>query len=71
LHLAAHKGFDTIKAVEGKTDDWIWFFVKEAERKNITSPKDMILLPHGQYEIKWNKYCGRVFAKEKVKPLQA
>ncbi len=69
--MAAQKGFDTIKAVEGKTDDWIWFFVKEAERKNITYPKDMILLPHGQYEIKWNKYCDRVFAEKQGKPLQA
>lgn len=64
LYLAVQKGFATVKAVKSETDDWIWTFVHEAERRNILQPKDMILLPHEQYEIQWNQYCDDVFANK-------
>ena len=62
LYLAARNGFDTVRAVESETDDWVWTFVHEAERRNIMNPRNMILLPHEQYEIQWNQYCDSVFA---------
>ena len=62
LYLAVQKGFTTVKAVESETDDYIWTFVHEAERRNILHPRDMVLLPHAQYEIQWYRYCDDVFA---------
>ena len=62
LYLAVLSHFCRIKAVQSETDEWIWTFVQEAERRGIRSPADMILLPHEQYERQWNQYCDRVFA---------
>lgn len=65
LYLAVQNGFGTVKAVESETDDWVWPFVHEAEKRNILRPGDMILLPHEQYEIQWNQYCDKLFAGKK------
>ena len=62
LYLAVQNGFRSVGAVLSETDDWIWSFVREAQRRNIRQPKDMILLPHAQYEVEWNQYCDAVFA---------
>lgn len=64
LYLAAQRGYPSVKAVCSETDDWIWIFVREAERRGIQQPKDLILLEHVQYEILWNRYCDEVFASE-------
>ncbi len=65
LYLAVQNGFTTVKAVKSETDDWVWTFVHEAERRNILRPRDMVLLPHAQYEIQWYRYCDDVFAGNK------
>ena len=44
-----------------ESDDYIFTFVKEAESRNIIEPKDMVLLPHDEYLLKWDKYCDEVF----------
>lgn len=62
LYLAAVNGYDKVKAVISETDETIWIFVHEAERRKILRPEDMILLSHEQYEIRWNRYCDEVFA---------
>ncbi len=62
LFLASKNGFATVKAIESETDDYIWTFVHEAERRNILAPKDMTLLPHEQYKTLWYRYCDDVFA---------
>lgn len=62
LYVAVQSGFKTVKAIESKTDDWVWTFVHEAERRNILRPMDMVLLPHEQYEMQWEQYCDEVFA---------
>lgn len=62
LYLAVQNGFSSVKAVESETDDWVWSFVHEAERRKILRPMDMILLPHEQYEILWDQYCDEVFS---------
>lgn len=65
LFLASQNGFATVKAIESETDDYIWTFVHEAERRNILTPKDMILLPHEEYKNLWWQYCDYVFAGKK------
>ena len=63
LYAAVQDGYRTVKAVISETDDWVWTFVHEAEKRKILSPRDMVLLPHGEYEIQWNRYCDSVFAR--------
>lgn len=62
LFLAVQNAFRTVRAVVSETDESIWTFVHEAERRNILRPADMILLPHDRYTILWDQYCDSVFA---------
>ena len=64
LYAAAQDGFRTVRAVLSETDDWVWPFVREAEKRKIFRPRDLILLPHDEYEIQWNQYCDSVFAQQ-------
>ena len=61
LYLAVTEGFAAVKAVISETEDSIWPFVREAERRRIFVPGDMTLLPHAQYELMWDRYCDEVF----------
>ncbi len=62
LYCAAQNGFSAVKAIVSETDDWVWPFVREARRRGIDQPRDLILLPHEQYTVQWDRYCDSVFA---------
>ena len=64
LYAAVQDGFPSVKAVISETDDWVWPFVREAEKRKILSPRDLILLSHNEYEVRWNQYCDSVFAQQ-------
>ena len=64
LYYAYLQGWDTVRAVEETSDDYIYGFVEEAKRRNIHSPKDMELVSHNEYEEKWNRFCDEYFAKQ-------
>ncbi|MBR5961993.1 MAG: hypothetical protein IKZ98_13500 [Clostridia bacterium] len=64
LYAAVQDGFQSVKAVVSESDDWVWPFVHEAERRKILSPRDLILLSHDEYEVQWNRYCDSVFADQ-------
>ena len=64
LYAAVQDGFPFVRAVISETDDWVWPFVREAEKRKILRPRDLILLPHEEYEIQWNQYCDSVFAQQ-------
>ncbi len=61
LYYATIKGYESVYAVVSATDEWIYKFVLEAKKRNIFSPKDMILVNHQEYEEKWNRFCDEVF----------
>ena len=63
LYLAVERGYETVKAGISESDEWVWSFIEEAAKRGITTPKDMQLLPHDQYEIQMNQYCDNVFEK--------
>ena len=63
LYLACEMGFDSVLSVESEVDDCIFDFVAEAQRRGIFTPRDLILLPHDEYEVKWNAYCNEYFMK--------
>ena len=62
LAAALALGFTHVRGFATAADDWLWPFVREAERRGIRTPRDMELLDHGEYDIVWNRYCDAVFA---------
>lgn len=64
LYYAVLQGFATVRAVIAETDEYIMDFVEEAVKRGIHTPKDLILLPHEEYEEKWNKYCDEYFSNK-------
>lgn len=57
LYYAVMKGWDTVRAIKVVSDDYIYGFVKEAKRRSILSPKDMVLVSHEEYVEKWFRFC--------------
>lgn len=68
LFYAVMQGWTQVRAVEEEAFDGVYDFANEAQKRGITTPKDMVLLPHQEYEEKWNHYCDEFFtAKEEEK----
>lgn len=61
LYYAVMKGWDTVRAIKVVSDDYIYGFVKEAKRRSILSPKDMVLVSHEEYVEKWVRFCEVFF----------
>ena len=53
-----------MRAFETQVNGYVLKFVEEAVKRGVTYVKDMELLEHVDYEIKWNKFCDDFF-KEK------
>lgn len=66
LYYAVMNGWERVRAVVSESDDWVYRFVEEAVRRNVHTPKDLLLLNHGEYEKKWNQFCDDFFAKSEV-----
>lgn len=64
LYCAVINGWKTVRAVTDTSDDLIFSFVAEAQKRNIYCPNDMIAVNHTEYEEKWNKFCDDLFAQE-------
>lgn len=64
LYHAVQSGFSSVRAVVSDTDEWVFQFVREAERRGVLEPKDMVLLPHEKYVVEWDEYCDSVFAQQ-------
>lgn len=62
LYYAVSKHWDQVYAVCHTVDDSIYDFVREAKRRGITSPLDLELLEHEEYDSKWNQYCDNYFS---------
>ena len=66
LAAALALGLDRVKGFLAADDGWVWAFVREAERRGIRAPRDMAVLDHGEYTIRWDRYCDEVFASGSV-----
>lgn len=64
LYYAAMMGWTEVQAVEETSGDYIFGFVEEAIRRGISSPHDLQLVCHKEYEEKWNKFCDDFFARK-------
>mgnify|MGYP004712523733 FL=1 len=66
LYYAFLKGWDCVRAIVETSDDWIYKIVDEAQKRGIYTPKEMTLVSHDEYEIKWNRFCDDFFACDGV-----
>lgn len=61
LFYAAKMGWETVNAVVEASGDYIFGFVAEAIARNVRTPRDLTLLSHSEYDLKWNKFCDDFF----------
>ena len=61
LYYAVMKGWERVRAVVESSDDWVYKFVTEAQKRGIYTPKEMTLVSHDEYEEKWNRFCDQFF----------
>ncbi|MCM1050125.1 MAG: hypothetical protein NC433_17055 [Clostridiales bacterium] len=64
LYLAYQRGYKHVRAFMEEEQEYILMFVKEAKSRGVLHVKDMELLSHEEYEIKWNKFCDDFFGRE-------
>ena len=65
LYYAVMQGWEYVRAVVETTDDWVYGFVKEAEKRSIHAPTDLIPVSHDEYVEKWDGFCDAFFAAPK------
>ncbi len=63
LYYAVMNEWTTVRAVMETSDDWVYRFVDEAQKRGVYTPKDMSLISHSEYEQKWNRFCDEIFAE--------
>ncbi|MCL1997275.1 MAG: ParB/RepB/Spo0J family partition protein [Turicibacter sp.] len=61
LKAAAALGFDTVFVYEDETEEYIFDFAIEAEKRRIYSVFDMEILTDEEYTVKWREYCQNFF----------
>lgn len=66
LYYAVEKGWERVRAVVETSDDWVYGFVEEANKRGIFAPKDMEPVSHGEYGEKWDRFCDAFFEKAEV-----
>lgn len=62
MYYAYLKGFKSIRIFEEEADDNIFYFANEAMKRGIYKISDLTMLPHDEYEVKWNKFCEEFFS---------
>ena len=71
LYYAVMQGWEHVRAVVEHTDDWVYDFVKEAQKRNVYKPNDLMLVCHSEYEEKWNRFCDEFFAGDLIASWKA
>lgn len=64
LYYAVMNGWESVRAVVDTSDDWVYRFVEEAQKRGVFKPKDMMLVGHEEYKEKWDRFCDELFAEE-------
>lgn len=66
MYYAYLKGLKTVNVFESSSDDDIFGFVHEAQKRGIFKISDIKMLSHAQYELCWNKFCDEYFVRQVV-----
>lgn len=64
LAAAVKLGLDKVYSFIAETNDFLYSFVEEAKRRGVFSPYDLPVIPHGEYEVKWNQFCEDFFSNQ-------
>ncbi len=64
LYLAVIESWTHVRAVTEETDEYIYAFAAQAQKRGIHTPADMSLVPHAEYEVKWNRFCDEFFSNQ-------
>ena len=51
------QGYKNIKVFETEVNDFVLRFADEAVKRGVHRVSDIVLLPHDEYEVRWNKFC--------------
>lgn len=62
LYYAVMNGWECIRAVVETSDNWVYKFVAEAQKRGVYTPKDMALVSHAEYVEQWLRFCDDLFA---------
>lgn len=62
LAAAVKQGVDMVFAFFTGGGDYVENFVEEARNRGVFSPYDLPIIPHSEYEVKWNRFCDEFFA---------
>lgn len=65
LYYAVVNKWKRIRAIVETSDNVIYGFVNEAQKRKIYVPEDMLLVSHNEYKEKWYRFCDEFFAKNK------
>ncbi|MEA4875866.1 MAG: hypothetical protein RR598_09525 [Anaerorhabdus sp.] len=65
LYAASMKGIKTVFVFDTETEQYIYDFVQEAQRRNIKNVSDLKRLSHEDYEKEWYSYCDNYFKDKK------
>lgn len=67
LYVASMKGIKTVFVFDTETDQYIYDFVEEAQRRNIKNVSGLKRLSREDYEKEWYSYCDNYFKDKKGK----
>ncbi|MPN55585.1 hypothetical protein SDC9_203269 [bioreactor metagenome] len=65
LYAASMKGIKTVFVFDTETEQYIYDFVQEAQRRNIKNVSDLKRLSHEDYEKEWYSYCDNYIKDKK------
>ena len=63
LAAAAALSVDKVFAFIAPVNEGICGFVQEARRRGVESPYELEVIPHEEYEIKWDQFCDEYFQR--------
>lgn len=64
MYYAHLRGYESVRVFETEVNDCVLRFADEAMKRGIYKVSDIVLLPHDEYEIRWNKFCDDFFKSE-------
>ena len=62
LSVAVSREYEYVCGFLTAADDYAFDFAREAKSRGIHTPRDIELIPHGDYERLWYGYCDAYFA---------
>lgn len=63
LAAAVALNAEKVTAFTAQANDYIYGFVQEARKRGVESPYDLKVIPHEEYEVKWNQFCDAFFQR--------